>query len=179
MNFNRLTFRLGILLFLITIGLFLGLYFVFSTNGSISEADYFSYSSFINYFLLTFLYAATGFYSIYSASKIKALTFREGFKQSFLPQFIGGITSLILIFVFFNTVGSWAEDSYQRGWHELKHATLTVDSTPEQIQEVEAMKDLGTNVFSLQYFYVTFSSILLFYVMISTIFAIFLKNRKL
>lgn len=179
MNFKRLTLRLGFLLFLITIGLFLALYFIFSTNGTISEADYFNYSSLINCFALPALYAGIGFYSVYSAAKLEPLSFGQGFRHAFIPQFIGGILSLAFIFIFFNTTGSWAEDSLQRGWYSLIETNPNQEFMEKNGEFVAGMKDLKYNMFTFRTFTIAFMTILFFYVMISTIFAIFLKNRKL
>lgn len=179
MKLNWLTLRLGMILFFATIVLFLLLYFIFSTNGNISEADYFNYSSVINCFVMPGLYAGIGFYSAYSRAKLHLLTFSQGFKYAFLPQFIGGLLSLGFIFIFFNTVGSWAEDSLQRGWYDL----MTQNPNPEFMEEnkdfVKGMADLRHNMFTFRNFSLAFMVILFFYIMISTIFAVFLRNRKI
>src|SRR5690606_21883932 len=98
---------------------------------------------------------------------------------AFLPQFIGGLLSLSFIFIFFNTAGSWAEDSLQRGWYDL----ITQSPNPEFMEEnkdfVEGMADLSHNMFTFRNFTIVFMAILFFYVMISTIFAVFLRNRKI
>lgn len=178
MNFSRLTFQFGISLFLVTIGLFLILYYIFSTNGNISDADYFNYSALINCFIMPALYAGFGFFSIYSAAKKQPLSFGQGFRSAFFPQFIGGLLSLIFIFIFFNTVGSWAEDSLQRGWYDL----MTANPNPEFMEKnsgiVKGMSESSYNMFTFRTFTVALMTILFFHVMISTIFAIFLKNRK-
>jgi len=178
MNYSHLIWKLGGILFLVTIGLFLALYFIFSTQGSISEADYFNYSSLINCFAMPALYAGIGFYSIFRAAKKQPLTFGKGFRQAFLPQFIGGLLSLAFIFIFFNTIGSWAEDSLQRGWYSLIEANPNQEFMEKNGEFVEGMKNLDFNMFTFRTFTVAFMTILFFYVLISTIFAVFLKNRK-
>lgn len=179
MKLNRATIRLGIILFLATIVLFLLLFFAFSTNGNISEADYFNYSSLINCFVMPALYAGIGFFSAYTQAKKQVLTFSQGFKYAFFPQFIGGLLGLGFIFIFFNTAGSWAEDSLQRGWYDL----MTQNPNPEFMEEnkdfVKGMADLDHNMFTFRNFSLAFMVILFFYIMISTIFAIFLRNRKI
>ncbi len=179
MNLNRLTLQLGILLFLVTIGLFLILFFVFSTNGKLSETDYFNYSSLINCFVMPPLYAGVGFFSIYSGAKHEPLSFGQGFRRAFLPQFIGGLLSLVFIFVFFNTVGAWAEDSLQRGWHGLMTENPNAEFMEKNKEFIDGMADLTYNMFTFRTFTIAFMTILFFYVMISTIFAVFLKNRKI
>lgn len=179
MIYSRLTLKLGGLLFFITMLLFLTLFFVFSTNGNISEAEYFNYSSLINCFVMPALYAGVGFYSAFSAAKKNPLTFGQGFKRAFVPQFIGGLFSLIIIFIFFNTVGSWAEDSLQRGWYSLIESNPNEEFMKKNGSFVDGMKDLSYNMFTFRTFTITLMTILFFYVIISTIFAVFLKNRKI
>ncbi|SMC42679.1 DUF4199 domain-containing protein [Moheibacter sediminis] len=179
MNYTRLTLKLGGILFFVTIALFLILYFVFSTQGSISEADYFNYSSLINCFVMPALYAGIGFYSAFSAAKQQALKFGQGFRKAFIPQFIGGLLSLAFIFIFFNTVGSWAEDSLQRGWYSLIETNPNQEFMEKNGEFVAGMKDLNYNMFTFRTFTIAFMTVLFFYVMISTIFAVFLKNRKM
>lgn len=179
MNYSRLTWKLGAFLFLVTVGLFLTLFFIFSTQGSISEADYFNYSSLINCFVLPALYAGVAFYSVFKSAKLQPLTFGQGFRRAFVPQFIGGILSLAFIFIFFNTVGSWAEDSLQRGWYSLIEANPNQEFMEKNGEFVAGMKDLNYNMFTFRTFTVAFMTVLFFYVMISTIFAVFFKNRKM
>lgn len=179
MNLNHLTLRLGIFLFLATVALFLLLFFAFSTNGNISEADYFNYSSLANCFIMPALYAGVGFFSAYSTAKQHPVSFRQGFRLAFLPQFIGGLLSLAFIFIFFNTSGAWAEDSLQRGWYDL----MTQNPNPEFMEEnkefIKGMADLSHNMFTFRNFSIAFMVILFFYILISTIFAVFLRNRKI
>lgn len=179
MNANRLILRTGIMLFLGTIAIFFALYFAFSTQGNITEAEYFNYSAFINCFLLPAFYAGSGFYSIYRGAKIRPLTFGQGWKLAFLPQFTGGLVSLVFIFVFFNTSGSWAEDSLQRGWYDLMTASPNPEFMEKNGEMVKAMTNPEINMFTWKTFFISFSVILFFYFLISSIFAVFLKNRKI
>ncbi len=178
MNANRLIIRTGIGLFFITIVIFFVLYFLFSTRGSISDADYFNYSAYLNCFVMPILYAGTGFFCIYQGAKVQPLTFGQGWKMAFLPQFIGGLLSLSFIFIFFNTTGSWAEDSLQRGWYDLMTANPNPEFMEKNEEMVKAMTNSDINMFTWKTFFISFSVILFFYFLISSIFAIFLKNRK-
>lgn len=179
MNISQKSFRIGISLFMITMLLFFLLLFVFSTQGRMTEAQYFNYSVMISCFLLPVIYAGFAFYNIYGEASIRPLGFRHIWRLSFLPMFIGGLLSLAAIFVFFNTSGSWAEDSLQRGWYDL----MTANPNPEFIEKnpdlVKAMSDPNNNMFSWKVFFISFSVILFFYFLISSIFAMFLKNRRL
>jgi hypothetical protein len=179
MNINKQILQTGFVLFFITIAVFFGLFFVFSTQGKISEAEYFNYSAYINCFFMPVLYAGAGLYSIFKGAKEKPLTFGQGFKLAFLPQFIGGFLGLAFIFIFFNTTGSWAEDSLQRGWYELMTANPNPDFMKKNGEMVKNMTDLNVNMFTLKVFFVSFSMLSFFYLLISSFFAMFLKNRKI
>lgn len=176
---NQRNIKFGIALYFITMLLFFGLLFIFSTRGEMSEAQYFNYSVIICCFVLPLLYAIVGLYNVYLSVCEQPLGRRSIWKLSFLPMFTGGLLSLATIFIFFDTTGSWAEDSLQRGWYEL----MTSNPNPEFMEKngelVKAMTDLNINMFSLKVFFISFSVILFFYFLISSIFAIFLKNRRL
>lgn len=179
MNFPQNTFRLGLGLFATTILLFFLTLFIFSTQGRMTEAQYFNYSFLLNCFVLPVFYAGVAFYNVYGEAKLKPLGYRRIWQLSFLPMFIGGLLSLGAIFIFFNTSGRWAEDSLQRGWYDL----MTSNPNPEFMEKngelIKAMTDLNINMFSWKTFFISFSAILFFYFLISSIFAIFLKNRRL
>lgn len=179
MKLSRLTLQLGILLFITTIALFLTLFFVFSTNGQMTEADYFNYSSLINCFLMPPIFAGVGFYSAYSQAKKQSLSFSQGFKYAFFPQFIGGLLGLGFIFIFFNTIGAWAEDSLQRGWYDLMVQNPNPEFMEANKEFIKGMTDMSHNLFTFRNFTIAFMIILFFYVLISTIFAVFLRNRNI
>lgn len=182
MNTNKKVIQLGLVLFLLNMAIFFLLFFLFSTQGSISEANYFHYSVIICCFILPVIYAGVGFYSSYSSAKIEPLHFGLIWKLTFMPMFIGGLLSLISIFVFFNTTGSWAEDSLQRGWYEFKLSNLDPELMDEKESELamsmDKMTDLTINIFRLRMFFLSFTLILFYNFFISTIFAVFLKNRR-
>ena len=179
MNISKQIIQSGIGLFLVTLALFFGLLFIYSTQGNISDAEYFNYSSYINCFALPAIYAGTGLYNIIKFARIQPMGFGQSFKLAFLPQFFGGLLSLTIIFIYFNTTGTWAEDSLQRGWYEL----ITANPNPEFMEKnremIKYMTDLNYNMFTLKVFFLSFSMITFFYLLISSIFAMFLKNRKI
>jgi|SRR5690606_5834797 len=179
MNANKQIIRLGIALFLITMLLFFLLIFLFSTRGSISEAQFFNYSALINCFALPGIYAGMGFYSAFKVAKIRPISFRQSWQLSFMPMFIGGFLSLAAIFIFFNTNGSWAEDSLQRGWYDLVMSNPNQDFMEKNGDFVKNMTDLKINMFTWKTFFLSFSVILFFYFLISSIFAVFFKNRHI
>lgn len=179
MDIPQKTFKLGLILFAINILLFFGLLFLFSTQGSITEAQYFNYSVLISCFLLPALYASVAFYSVYSEAKLQPLHYKKIWRLAFIPMFVGGFLSMSSIFVFFNSSGSWAQDSLQRGWLDLMTANPNPEFEEKNQELINAMSDLSVNLFSLKNFFIFFSIVLFFYFLISTIFAIFIKNRRI
>lgn len=179
MNTNKQIIQLGLVLFLITMSLFFLLIFFFSTQGNITDAQYFNYSALINCFVLPGLYAIIGFYGIFKIARQRQLSFRQAWQLSFLPMFIGGLLSLACIFIYFNTNGVWAEDSLQRGWYDL----MTSNPNPEFMEKngefIKNMTDLTVNMFTWKVFFLSFSVIIFFYFLISSIFAVFFKNRRI
>lgn len=93
-------------------------------------------------------------------------------------MFFGGFLSLAVIFIFLNNAGSWAQDSLQRGWYDM----ITANPNPEFMEAnkewVENMKSSEYKLFTVKNFLMAFSVILFFYFIISIIFAIFFKNRR-
>ncbi|HLV23223.1 MAG TPA: DUF4199 domain-containing protein [Moheibacter sp.] len=160
-------------------GIFFLLIFIFSTRGNITDAQYFNYSALINCFVLPGLYVIIGFYSIFKIARQRQLSFRQAWQLSFLPMFIGGLLSLVCIFIYFNTAGSWAEDSLQRGWFDLMTANPNPEFMEKNGEMVKAMTNSEINMFTWKTFFISFSVILFFYFLISSIFAVFFKNRRI
>ena len=179
MNTNRQSIRLGITLFLITVSLFFLLIFIFATQGKITDAQFYYYSAMINCFLLPGLYAGVGFYSVFIIAKQRPVTFRQAWQLCFLPMFLGGFLSLATIFIYFNTSGEWVEDSLQRGWHDLIMSNPNPEFMEKNGEFLSGMTDLNINMFTLKVFFLSFSVIIFFYFLISSIFAVFFKNRRI
>ncbi|WP_313373465.1 DUF4199 domain-containing protein [Chishuiella sp.] len=185
-SFNKI-FKNSLILTAITLVLFFGLYFYFSTNGSVSVKDYYTYSFMICCFILLPVYAIYCFFMIFNLSKKKAInyqsredlmSFKEGFKVGFYTIFFAGAISLIVIFVFFNTAGEWAQDSLKQG---------LLDTFTDNMADPKVAKDIETyrnsdsyktlNLFTIKNFFGLFSMFLSFYIAISALFSQFLKKR--
>lgn len=93
-------------------------------------------------------------------------------------MFVGGLLSLGTIFLFFNSTGAWAEDALQRGWYELIMQAQNQEFNDKNGELIEKMMDAKINIFSLKIFLISFSVLIFYYFFISTIFAVFLKNRR-
>ena len=186
MNTLNKILRNALILAGITLVLFFGLYIAFSTNGGISAKDYYKYSMQICCFVLVPLFALFSFFTILDVSRRKAkkaktfeelMTFKEGFKVGFYTSFIAGVVSLAVIFIFFNTAGEWAQDALRNGILE----TFASNMDPEQAKIIEQSRKepeiMKVNLFSIKYFFGLLSMLLSFYMIMSAIFAQFLKKR--
>lgn len=184
-TFNKII-RNGLILAGITLVLFFGLYVAYSTNGTITSKDYYVYSIWICCFVLVPLYACFSFFTVLKVSKEKAkkakvmqdlMTFKEGFKIGFYTMLLGGVVSLAVIFIFFNTAGVLAQDALKNGILD----TFMSNMDPAQAEELEkARKEpeiMKVNLFSIKYFFGFLSLLLSFYMAFSAMFAQFLKKR--
>ena len=185
-SFNKI-FKNSLVLTGITLVLFFALYFYFSFNGTVSVQDYYIYSSFICCFIVLPLYATYCFFTILNLAKAKAInyqsiedlmTFKEGFKVGFYTIFFAGIISLIVIFVFFNTYGEWAQDSLKQGLLDTFTSNMSDPKTSKDIEAFRNSDDYKTlNLFTVKNFFGLFSIFLSFYIAISALFSQFLKKR--
>lgn len=184
-------YTIGFLLFIATMILFFGMYF-FGMN-----TDYFNNSLLINAFLMPAVYLAGAYYSVYELKKTGALMgFRDVFGRAFKPMFFGGLLSVLAMFAFLNFVDKDAKDllNYQyieRQKTELKNeyvkakTGLNNDDISRQLDQKynerlqsfspKMLKD--KDMFSFRQFTYYFAAILIFYVILSTFFATFFRNK--
>lgn len=183
---------LGLILFILTMLLFFGVYYFFS------GVHYFEISIMINSFLLPVLYCGFAFVSVYSFWKYNGkISFKEAFRRAFIPMFSGGLLSLCSIFMFLNFVDKDAKDllnyqyvqrqkseldaEYTKAKKILKHQE-DIDELEQKYQErlqsftPEKMKE--KDMLTFQYFSVYFGAIFFFYVVISLFFGAFFKTRN-
>jgi len=189
-------FKFSLVLFAITLLLFLGVYYFFANE------NYWQTSVSINSFVLPILYAVVTFLAVksYRDDLGGRITFRQAFQRSFLTLFVGGFLSLFSIFLFLNYVDSNARDllNYQFVQiqeNKLEEAKATQLSDIEKMQDaskkeeflqkykdyklgIEAAKKNKTNYFSLRYLSGIFGVFILFYLFLSIAIAAFLKNKK-
>ena len=94
-------YGVGFLLFIATMLIFFSMYF-FGMN-----VDYFSNSMLLNAFLLPAVYVAGAFLSVNAAKKEGVpMGFRAVFGHAFKPMFIGGLLSVVTMFLFLNFLPS-------------------------------------------------------------------------
>ena len=184
--------RLGIVLFILTMLVFFGVYFFFS------GVNYFDISLKVNAFLLPILYTAVAFYSVYSFWKKQGfITFKEAFRNAFIPMFTGGLLSLLSIFAFLNFVDTDAKDllnyqyvqrqkseldkEYQGAKKILKHKEDVEELEKKYKERLESfapdqLKD--KDMLTWRHFSGYFGAIFIFYLVISLFFGAFFKTRS-
>ncbi len=184
-------YYIGFMLFITTMVVFLTMYF-FGMN-----TEYFNNSLLINAFLMPAIYLTGAYISIQSVKKagIK-MGFRASFGRAFKPMFVGGILSVLGMFLFLNVVDPAAKDLLNFQYIERQKSELDAEynkakqlmQTPEEIAELETKYQerkqsfspemiKGKDMFSFRQFTYYFAAILLFYVILSTFFASFFRSR--
>lgn len=184
-------YGVGFLLFIATMLIFFSMYF-FGMN-----VDYFSNSMLLNAFLLPAVYVAGAFLSVNAAKKEGVpMGFRAVFGHAFKPMFIGGLLSVITMFLFLNFVDKDAKDLLNYQYierqktelnNEYEKAKSTLDK-PEEKAELEKkyqerLKSFSPemikdkDMFSFRQFTYYFGAIMVFYVILSVFFASFFRSR--
>ena len=184
-------YGVGFLLFIATMLIFFSMYF-FGMN-----VDYFSNSMLLNAFLLPAVYVAGAFLSVNAAKKEGVpMGFRAVFGHAFKPMFIGGLLSVVTMFLFLNFVDKDAKDLLNYQYidrqktelnNEYEKAKSTLDK-PEEKAELEKkyqerLKSFSPemikdkDMFSFRQFTYYFGTIMVFYVILSVFFASFFRSR--
>ena len=184
-------YGVGFLLFIATMLIFFSMYF-FGMN-----VDYFSNSMLLNAFLLPAVYVAGAFLSVNAAKKEGVpMGFRAVFGHAFKPMFIGGLLSVVTMFLFLNFVDKDAKDLLNYQYidrqktelnNEYEKAKSTLDK-PEEKAELEKkyrerLKSFSPemikdkDMFSFRQFTYYFGAIMVFYVILSVFFASFFRSR--
>lgn len=191
----KIYLKFGLIAFVISMLAFFIVYTFFFNQ------SYYITSIRANAFVMPFVFALAGFFAAFIRKKeIGILSFQEGFKQSFLSMFIGGILSLGFVFVFFNYVDTDAKevfihqgiDTYLNGAKseyasakKINKETKKIGSQEdkmldEQIKIIEERMNSDeirkTNYFSFRNVSVFLSVLSVFYLLLSLFFAGFLKN---
>lgn len=184
-------YGVGFLLFIATMLIFFSMYF-FGMN-----VDYFSNSMLLNAFLLPAVYVAGAFLSVNATKKEGVpMGFRSVFGHAFKPMFIGGLLSVVTMFLFLNFVDKDAKDLLNYQYidrqktelsNEYEKAKSTLDKQEEKAElekkyrerlksfSPEMIKD--KDMFSFRQFTYYFGAIMVFYVILSVFFASFFRSR--
>lgn len=184
-------YGVGLVLYGVTMLIFFGMYF-FGMN-----TEYFSNSLLINAFVLPVVYVAGGYFLIHSVKKQGIeMGFTEVFGRSFKPMFVGGILSVLTIFLFLNFVDKDAKDLLNYQYIERQKTELNNEYEKAKIgmKDEAEKKELDTNynnrlqsfspemiegkdMFSFRQFTYYFGAIMAFYVILSVFFASFFRSN--
>jgi hypothetical protein len=183
---------IGIILFIATMIVFFIAYYFFS------GIHYFDTSLKINAFVLPIIYAGAAFWSVKSHWNNHKMGFREAFKRSFVPMFIGGILSIFSMYAFLNFVDTDAkkllnyqyverqkselDSEYKSARKILKHQK-DIDELEqkykERVQSFSPQAVKGKDMLTASHFSGYFAAILIFYVVLSLFFGAFFRTKTI
>ncbi|GEM_PF-165518 len=188
--------NVGLVLFAATMILFFVAYYFFA------DVDYYLTTVKMNAFVMPFLYAGGAMLSVFAYRKKHLISFPEVFRRAFVPMFIGGLLSLISIYIFFNHVDTDARDMLSRqgiqtyvesarteyegakklnreGGKTGSEEDRELDERYKAITEGMATDEVQNfNYFSPRYVMGFFALLCLFYLTLSLVFAAFFKTKK-
>lgn len=184
-------FGIGLMIYATTMLAFFAMYF-FGMN-----TEYFNNSLLINAFVLPAVYLAGAYYSIYSVKKQGvSMSFSDVFGRAFKPMFLGGLLSVLTMFLFLNFVDKDAKDLLNFQYVERQKTELKNEYEKAKIGMVkeEEMRELNKNYelrqksfspemikdfdkFSFRWFTYYFGAIMVFYVILSVFFASFFRSN--
>ncbi len=186
-------YAVGFLLFIVTILIFLGVYF-FGYN-----THYFTTSLIVNAFVLPAIYTLGAYFSVTALKKEqKILGFKDAFGNAFKPMFIGGFLSMFSIFGFLNFVDTNAKDTLNFQFVERNKSELTeiyqkqrkIMKSQKEVEELDkdyqkSMKSFSPemvkdkDMFTFRQFTYYFAAVLVFYTILSTFFGSFFRNKPM
>ncbi|MBS1571607.1 MAG: DUF4199 domain-containing protein [Bacteroidetes bacterium] len=184
--------NLGLILFAITMVIFFIVYYFFGGN------QYYDITLKVNSFVLPLLYCGVAFVSVRSFWKANIeVRFKDAYKRAFVPMFVGGLLSMISIFLFLNFGDTDAKKmlNYQyveRQKNELdkeyKDALVFVKDDKERKELDQKYQDRlkgfapervqNKDMLTFNYFAGYFAVILIFYVVLSFFFGSFFRTRN-
>lgn len=186
-------YAVGFLLFIVTILIFLGVYFLgYNTH-------YFTTSLIVNAFVLPAIYTLGAYFSVSNLKKEKKiLGFKDAFGSAFKPMFIGGFLSMFSIFGFLNFVDTNAKDTLNYQFVERNKSELTeiyqkqrkIMKSQKEVEELDkdyqkSMKSFSPemvkdkDMFTFRQFTYYFAAVLVFYTILSTFFGSFFRNKPM
>ena len=180
----------GLMIYGATMLAFFAMYF-FGMN-----TDYFNNSLLVNAFVLPAVYLAGAYYSVnYIKKQGIPMSFADVFGRAFKPMFVGGILSILTMFLFLNFVDKDAKDLLNFQYVERQKTELKNEYEKAkfgmvdkgQIQELEKNYEMrkqsfspemikNLDKFSFRCFTYYFGAIMVFYVILSVFFASFFRS---
>lgn len=182
----------GLILFIITMIIFFMVYYFY--NG----LHYFDKTMMANSFVLPILYALFAFFSVRSIWKTEnTISFKVAFKNAFLPMFIGGFLSILGMFIFLNYADPAAKDMLNYQYVLRQKAELDSEYTKakkilakkediadleqkyqERLQSFTPERVKGKDMFTLKFFSLYFTAILVFDLIFALFLGAFFRSRS-
>ena len=170
----------------------------FVTNIFFRDIHYFRTSVMLSSFVLPLIFAAGAFYSVTSYSRYKkVLSFREAYGRAFIPMFVGGLLSVISIFVYISFVNKPTKDllnyqyieSYKQSLEdEYNKAKKIIRPESSEMQDLEKKYAEGKlrihekikrneDMFTPKYFAYVFAGYSVFFLLLSLFFGSFFRTK--
>jgi hypothetical protein len=182
----------GLILFIITMIIFFVVYYFYG------GLHYFDTTMLANSFILPLLYALFAFFSVRSIWKTEnTISFKVAFKNAFLPMFIGGLFSILGMFVFLNFIDPAAKDvlNYQYVARQKAELNSEYSKSKKILAKKEDIADLeqkyqerlqsfapervkDKDMFTLKFFSLYFAAILVFDLIFAVFLGAFFRSRS-
>lgn len=171
----------------------------FITNIFFQDVNYYKNSIMLNAFLVPLIFAVGAFLSVTTYSRWKKkLNFKEAYGRAFIPMFIGGLFSVITIFLYITYFDKDTKDllnyqyieSYKNSLEdEYTKAKQIIKPDSEDMKEVERKYaeakiriqekvKKNEDMFSLKYFAYVFAGFNAYFLILSLFFGSFFRTRS-
>lgn len=171
----------------------------FITNIFFRDVNYYKNSIMLNAFLVPLIFAVGAFISVTTYSRWKKkLNFKEAYGRAFIPMFIGGLFSVITIFLYITYFDKDTKDllnyqyieSYKNSLEdEYTKAKQIIKPDSEDMKEVERKYaeakiriqekvKKNEDMFSLKYFAYVFAGFNAYFLILSLFFGSFFRTRS-
>lgn len=189
---GRNAYVVGIMVFIVIISAF------FVTNIFFRNIDYYRNSIMLSAFLVPLVCAFGAFYSVTTYSRWKKnISFREAYGRAFIPMFIGGLLSILSIFLYVNFVDGDTKDLLNHQYIESYRTSLEDEygkakkivkpNSPEDQNlekkyaeakvRVAAKTQKKEDMFSAKYFAYVFAGYCVFFLLLSLFFGSFFRSK--
>lgn len=172
----------------------------FTINIFFRDVDYFRNSIKLSAFLVPFIFAVGAFISVSSYSKFKKrISFKEAYGRAFIPMFLGGLLSVVVIFTFINFADKDTKnllnyqyiESFRNGLEEeyAQAKKIVKPDSPEMIElekkyaegkeRIKIKESKKEDMFSAKYFGYVFAGYCAYFLILSLFFGSFFRTRSL
>ncbi len=172
----------------------------FVTNIFFRDVDYYRNSIIMNAFFVPFVMAIGAFLSVTTYSRIKkSINFREAYGRAFIPMFVGGILSVVSIFLYISFVDRDTKNLLNYQYIESYKTSLEDEYSkakkmvkPNSAEDVELEKKYSEgkvriaekvkrneDMFTPKYFAYVFAGFCIYFLILSLFFGSFFRTRSI